>query len=67
MHCGSCVALVEESLIATPGVRHASVDLDAGSARVEFDPGATTVADLCAVVAGAGYEATVRKAADSES
>ncbi len=57
MHCASCVALIEETLSAAPGVRMVSVDLDAGRASVTFDPEALTVDDLCGVVVGVGYEA----------
>ena len=57
MHCGSCVALIEETLSADPGVSDVAVDLDAGRASVTFDPDALCVADLCGAVVGAGYEA----------
>jgi P-type Cu+ transporter len=58
MHCGSCVALVEESLAEQHGVRESSVDLDAGRAVVRYDPALLGVDDLCAIVAEAGYSAT---------
>jgi len=57
MHCASCVALLEETLGAEPGVGAVSVDLDTGRASVTFDPEVLTVDDLCGTVAAAGYQA----------
>ena len=57
MHCGSCVARVEQALAAVPGVRAARVDLDAGRATVAVVPGRVDEADLAAAVDRAGYEA----------
>jgi len=58
MHCGSCVALIEETLVEDLGVPSAEVDLAAGRAEVTYDPSTHTVDDLCAAVAAAGYRAT---------
>jgi len=58
MHCGSCVALLEETLTECPGVTHAVVDLTSALANVAFDPSATAVEDLCAAVIREGYGAT---------
>jgi Cu+-exporting ATPase len=58
MHCASCAALIEETLAERSGVAGAAVDLDAGRARVAFDPTAVTVEELCAAVADAGYGAS---------
>ncbi|WP_342078451.1 heavy metal translocating P-type ATPase [Yoonia sp. SS1-5] len=61
MHCGSCVARVERALHSAPGVVDAHVNLTTGAARIM----ATTDADAVRqVIAGAGYAATMRKAAD---
>ena len=59
MHCGSCSALIEETLTEQPGVLDASVDLDAARAVVRFDDGRLGTNDLVGLVSGAGYEATV--------
>ncbi|HEY4928492.1 MAG TPA: heavy metal-associated domain-containing protein [Acidimicrobiales bacterium] len=59
MHCGSCSALIEETLIEQPGVLEASVDLDAARAVVRFDRDRLGSNDLCGLVSGVGYEATV--------
>lgn len=57
MHCTSCTALVEESLVDQAGVASASVDLDSGEAVVRFDPAAVGVTELSSVIAEAGYSA----------
>lgn len=59
MHCGSCSALVEETLVEHPGVLEASVDLEAARAVVRYDGGVLGVADLCGLIDGVGYEAAV--------
>jgi len=58
MHCGSCVALIEETLQEQAGVRSATVDLDSARAVVGFDPAQIDVDALTAAVAEAGYVAT---------
>ncbi len=58
MHCGSCVALIQESLVEHDGVAEASVDLDSGRAVVRYDPDLVGVDALRAIVADAGYSAT---------
>ncbi len=58
MHCGSCVALIEESLVEREGVTDASVDLESGVAVVRYDPSLLGVDDLQTTVAEAGYSAT---------
>lgn len=58
MHCGSCVALIEETLTEHAGVTSASVDLESARAVVGFDPAQTDVEALTAAVAEAGYAAT---------
>jgi len=67
MHCQSCAALIEETLVRDSGVHRATVDLDAGRASVVYDPGAITVDDLCAAVTGAGYAATPFSSTDPGS
>ncbi len=58
MHCGSCVALIEETLTEQAGVTSATVDLDSARAVVGYDPTRTDVQALTAAVAEAGYAAT---------
>jgi copper chaperone CopZ len=59
VHCGSCVAFIEEVLMDQTGVAAAMVDLEAGAARVTFDPSGVSVDALCAAVTGAGYGASL--------
>ena len=58
MHCGSCVALIQETLGEQDGVTSATVDLESARAVVGFDPSRIDVASLTAVVAEVGYAAT---------
>ena len=57
MHCGSCVALLEEALEALSGVASASVSLEPARAAVRYDPSQVSADTLCATVAEAGYSA----------
>jgi Cu+-exporting ATPase len=58
MHCQSCVALIQETLIRDPAVHSAAVDLDTARASVVFDGSSLSVEDLCAAVVGVGYSAS---------
>jgi Cu+-exporting ATPase len=55
MTCQNCVRHVSQALSAVPGVRSASVDLQAGSARLETDR-EIPAAELRAALDDAGYE-----------
>ena len=69
MTCAACQAHVERSLRAAPGVRDATVNLLAHSARVTYAPAESSPKDLVNVVSEAGYEANlpVHTKAASES
>jgi len=56
MHCASCVAGVERALSRVPGVRSAAVNLAAGSAAVDAEPGVEPNA-LAEAVRRAGFDA----------
>ncbi|MGO8823780.1 MAG: heavy-metal-associated domain-containing protein [Acidimicrobiales bacterium] len=58
MHCGSCVALIEETLNERDGVTAALVDLDSARAVVEYDPSTLDVGEIRAAIAEVGYSAT---------
>jgi P-type Cu+ transporter len=58
MHCGSCVALIEETLTEREGVTAALVDLDSARAVIEYDPSTLDVEQIQAAIAEAGYSAT---------
>ena len=57
--CNHCVMTVKQALEGVDGVEQAKVDLDAGSAVVEYDDGRTEPAALASVVSEEGYPATV--------
>ncbi len=57
MHCGSCVALIEETLNEREGVTAALVDLDSGRAVIEYDPSTLDVEQIRAAIAEVGYSA----------
>ena len=56
LHCAACVARVERALTAAPGVELALVNLATRQAKVRFNPQATDLEALTAVVKEAGYE-----------
>ncbi|MCX5892804.1 MAG: cation transporter [Deltaproteobacteria bacterium] len=56
LHCAACVARVERALSAAPGVELARVNLATRQAKVRFNPQATNLEALTAVVQEAGYE-----------
>lgn len=57
MSCQKCVANVEGALRAVAGVAAAVVSLDAGEAKVDYDPAVVTVAALQEAVEAAGFDA----------
>jgi copper chaperone CopZ len=58
MHCGSCSALIEETLAEQPGVSAASVDLESARAVVSFTPTDLSVEELRSAIEEVGYSAT---------
>ena len=58
MHCGSCVALITETLLERHGVTSATVDLDAARAVVGYDPAQVGTDDLRTLITDSGYPAT---------
>lgn len=59
MTCGHCRAAVEKALQNQSGVKNATVDLESGSADVDFDETAVAVEQLIAAVEEEGYTAAV--------
>ncbi len=59
MGCAACVARVENTLKACPGVDKVSVSLASNTAQVDYDPDRTTPAALQKAVREAGYELLV--------
>ncbi len=56
MHCTSCAAAVEKSLLKAPGVAEAQVSFATDSLHLSFDEALTTLADLQARIAKLGYQ-----------
>jgi P-type Cu+ transporter len=56
MHCAACAVRNERTLLKTPGVRVANVNLGTRRARVEFDETAVSEAALREAVVDNGYE-----------
>ena len=57
MTCGGCVAAVQRALLRVDGVAAAVVDLQAGEARVNYDPAQTGRDELIQAVIRAGFKA----------
>jgi Cu+-exporting ATPase len=60
MSCASCVAHVQEAVTALPGVADVVVNLATASARVEYSPDVTPVADIIKTIRELGYGAVER-------
>jgi copper ion binding protein len=56
MTCGGCARTVERKLLATRGVSKVTVDLDGGSASVEYDAATVQADTLANAVRHLGYE-----------
>ncbi len=59
MTCGNCARGVERKLLATSGVKKATVDLAGSRATVEYDSAAVQPEALAAAVRQLGYEASL--------
>ena len=57
MSCQGCVKNITGVLTALSGVASAEVSLEAGEARVSFDPQAVTRATLVGAIEDAGFDA----------
>ncbi len=57
MSCQGCVKNITGVLAALPGVAGAEVSLEAGQARVAYDPAAVSREALCAAIEDAGFDA----------
>jgi copper chaperone CopZ len=59
MTCGHCASAVEKALTTRPGVRNATVHLNASAAEVEYEPAEVSPEQLVSAVKGAGYDAAI--------
>lgn len=55
MTCGTCPVVVKKALTRVPGVTSTTIDLDANTATVTFDPDKTTAARLTQATTEAGF------------
>jgi mercuric ion binding protein len=60
MTCALCPVTVRKAMEGVAGVRSVTVDFDARTATVVFDPARTTIEAIAAASANAGYPAVVR-------
>jgi P-type Cu+ transporter len=58
MHCGSCSALIEETLIENPAIPAVSVNLAANTATITYRPDSIDVSGVCDAIREVGYSAT---------
>ena len=63
MSCKGCVMAVQGALTRVAGVQSVAVDLEGGSATVEYDPEQTSPEALIAAVTQVGYGARLPQAA----
>lgn len=59
MTCNHCTHAVKTALEGVDGVRSARVDLDSGTAIVDYDDGVAELRAMGDAVANAGYQAAV--------
>ncbi|MCI0653567.1 MAG: cation transporter [Methylococcaceae bacterium] len=60
MDCPMCKITIRKALEKVDGVKEARVDYDTKTARVTFDPAATSVDALTRATADAGYPSTLK-------
>ncbi|MEQ8651472.1 MAG: cation transporter [Kiloniellales bacterium] len=60
MTCALCPVTVRKAMEGVAGVKSVTVDFDARTATVVFDPAKTTIDAISAASANAGYLAVVR-------
>ncbi len=54
--CASCVATIEQALLALPGVDRAAVNMGTERVTIDYDPDQVTVGRLREAITGSGYE-----------
>lgn len=60
--CGSCKARIEKALLATDGVKEASVNLDSKNVKVKYDPKKLSENQVRLAINNVGYDADGQKA-----
>jgi copper chaperone len=59
MSCGKCVKSVTGALSGMAGVGEVQVSLEAGEARVGFDPALVDASRLCTAIEDIGFDAAL--------
>lgn len=59
MRCENCVKTITTTLETLPGIQQAKVNLQAGTAVVDYEPGRTPVEDMAAAVTAEGFATQV--------
>ncbi len=59
MRCDHCVHTVTTALQTLPGIAHAKVDLQAGTAVVDYEPGETGIEEMASAVTAKGFSTQV--------
>jgi mercuric ion binding protein len=60
MTCALCPVTVRKAMEGVSGVKSVSIDLDAKTATVVFDPSITSIEAIAAASTNAGYPATAK-------
>jgi copper chaperone len=60
MHCGGCADTIKALVEKEPGVRMATVSLEAGEARVLYDPSTIGEDQIAGVIERPGYRVVRR-------
>lgn len=61
MHCSGCADTIKALVEKEPGVRMATVSLDAGEARILYDPAMIGDDEIASVIERPGYRVTGRR------
>ncbi len=56
MSCGHCVKAVQRAVGALPGTGGVAVDLEAGTAAVEYDPAQSSLEQIRRAIEDQGYD-----------
>lgn len=60
MHCASCEFLISRIALSTPGIHSATSSYATSTAKIVYDPGLVTEADLPSLLSRSGYRARLR-------
>jgi Cu+-exporting ATPase len=61
MYCGACETKIQQAVIKTQGVKNAKVDLESGSATVNYDDAKVKPEQIIKIIEKEGYKAELEK------